>query len=347
MAVSDAATGLPSAPEGPRAVADDVPHDDHDEAGRAAAPLLAVRDLAKRYRDHVAVRELSFDVHAGEVFGLLGKNGAGKSTTLGMLAGHVIPTRGHITYRGGDIVRQRARYRAETGLVSQTATLDRRLTVERLLTYHGRYFGLSRRQAGAAATEALRLVGLQDRAGRPAAVLSGGEAARLMIARALLHRPALVFLDEPATGLDTQSREALWRLLRTLNEQGVAMILTTHHLDEAAALCHRVAIMDRGRLLALDTPQRLVEAHAGRGVLEAEVADVSDAAWSALREAFPDAVLSADRTWAVLPTDAPRAALAMLTGLADRHGVTVLRIVTRQPSLESAYVALTSGREAD
>src|SRR6476660_4555892 len=204
-----------------------------------------------------AVDDLNLSVHRGEVFGLLGPNGAGKTTTVGMLTTRVIPTSGRATVGGIDVWAHPSLTKQVIGVVSQTNTLDRSLTVRENLYFHGRYFGLSRRQANQAADESLERFRLTDRASADTNALSGGMAQRLMVARSILHRPRILFLDEPSAGLDPQSRLALWEILGELHEAGETILLTTHYMEEADRLCDRVAIMDRGRILALDTPAEL------------------------------------------------------------------------------------------
>lgn len=223
-------------------------------------PAVCARGLGKVYAGGlVAVDELDLTVRPGEIFGLLGPNGAGKTTTVGMLTTRVVPTRGTAQVAGVDVVAEPARAKQQFGVVSQGTTLDPSLTVAENLYFHARYFGASRRQARTAADAWLAAFRLAPKADAEVAALSGGMARRLMLARALLHRPAVVFLDEPTAGLDPQSRLALWELIDALHAAGQTVVLTTHYMEEADRFCDRVAIMDHGAILALDTPARLKE----------------------------------------------------------------------------------------
>src|SRR3954471_3099519 len=204
-----------------------------------------------------AVDNLSLRVRRGEIFGLLGPNGAGKTTTVGMLTTRVIPTAGTASVGGIDVVAQPAVAKKVIGVVPQTNTLDRALDVAENLYFHGRYFGMTSRAAHTRTTALLEQFRLADRARANVAELSGGMAQRLMVARAIMHDPDVLFLDEPTSGLDPQSRLALWDVIGELHAHGQTIVLTTHYMEEADQLCRRVAIIDHGRLLALDTPAAL------------------------------------------------------------------------------------------
>jgi ABC-2 type transport system ATP-binding protein len=220
--------------------------------------VIETHGLTKIYPGGLkAVDGLDLSVREGEIFGLLGPNGAGKTTTVGMLTTRVIPTDGMAVVRDIDVVGQPTIAKQLIGVVSQSNTLDRSVDVWENLYFHGRYFGMSSREARERADESLELFRLTDRAHLDVATLSGGMAQRLMVARAILHRPQVLFLDEPTAGLDPQSRLALWDILRELNDEGQTIFLTTHYMEEAEQLCRRVAIMDHGRLLAVDTPLAL------------------------------------------------------------------------------------------
>ena len=221
--------------------------------------VIRTSELTKQYpgMDRPAVDALTLEVHKGEIFGLLGPNGAGKTTTAGMLTTRVVPTAGEAWVGGIDVVRHPAVAKQVIGVVPQQNTLDRSLNVWENLFFHGRFFGLSSRDARKLADELLEQFHLARWAKAPVLALSGGMAQRLMVARAILHRPAILFLDEPTAGLDPQSRIALWEILGQLHAEGQTILLTTHYMEEADQLCSRVAIMDHGRILALDTPAAL------------------------------------------------------------------------------------------
>jgi ABC-2 type transport system ATP-binding protein len=220
---------------------------------------IATKGLTKVYAnsDFRAVDNLDLNVATGEIFGLLGPNGAGKTTTAGMLTTRVVPTSGEAYVGGVDVVAHPARAKQILGIVSQQNTLDRQLSVYENLYFHGRLFGISAKESKETALRLLEQFQLAKWAKASVFALSGGMAQRLMVARAIFHRPAVLFLDEPTAGLDPQSRLALWDVLRELNAEGQTILLTTHYMEEADLLCTRVAIMDHGRLLSLGTPEEL------------------------------------------------------------------------------------------
>jgi ABC-2 type transport system ATP-binding protein len=223
--------------------------------GSHGASVIRTERLTKVYPNDVrAVDGLDLTVGEGEIFGLLGPNGAGKTTTVGMLTTRVLPTEGRAWIAGVDVVGHPSEAKRLIGVVSQTNTLDRSLTAWENLYHHGRYFGMSARDSRRAADELLETFRLSDRREADVNTLSGGMAQRLMVARSILHRPPILFLDEPTSGLDPQSRLALWEILGEIHGRGQTILLTTHNMEEADRLCNRVAIMDHGRLLALDTP---------------------------------------------------------------------------------------------
>lgn len=221
--------------------------------------IIYVEDLEKQYsRSPVkAVNGISFSVTRGEVFGLLGPNGAGKTTTIGVLTTRVMPTGGRAQIAGIDVVRDPVGVKPHIAVVPQRNNLDRSLSAIENLTFHAAYFGMGRRERHERALAVLKEFGLAERANDTVDKYSGGMAQRLLIARALMHGPSILFLDEPTTGLDPQARLFLWDMIETLNHNGLTVLLTTHDMEEAEKLCHRVAIMDHGKILALDTPKNL------------------------------------------------------------------------------------------
>jgi ABC-2 type transport system ATP-binding protein len=220
--------------------------------------VIWTEGLSKEYPGGVrAVDGLDLTVGEGEIFGLLGPNGAGKTTTVGMFTTRVLPSAGRAEVSGVDVVRHPSEARRLIGVVSQTNTLDRSLSVWENLYHHGRYFGMGARDARRAADDLLETFRLADRRDADVNTLSGGMAQRLMVARSILHAPPILFLDEPTSGLDPQSRLALWEIIGEIHGRGQTIFLTTHYMEEADRLCDRVAIMDHGRLLALDAPAAL------------------------------------------------------------------------------------------
>ncbi len=225
-----------------------------------ASEVIRCQQLTKRYAGNIlAVDQLELSVHRGEIFGLLGPNGAGKTTTVGMLTTLVVPTSGRALVACIDVVARPALAKQVIGVVPQTNNLDRALTVWENLYYHGRFFGMNARAARTAADELLVQFRLTNRAKADVMELSGGMAKRLMVARALMHHPSVLFLDEPTAGLDPQSRIALWEILHGLHTEGQTILLTTHYMEEADSLCDRLAIMDHGRVLVIDSPKALKE----------------------------------------------------------------------------------------
>jgi ABC-2 type transport system ATP-binding protein len=215
-----------------------------------------------------AVRGISFEVESGEFFGLLGPNGAGKSTTLGCITTLVRPTSGRIEVDGIDVARHPAEAKRRIAVVPQTRNLDRDLTVREILTYHGRYFGLPPAERESRASRLLEELQVADKANARPQTLSGGQQQRVMIARALMHDPKVLLLDEPTTGLDPQARRLLWDTLRELHVRGLAIILTTHYMEEADRLCQRLAIIDHGKILTSDTPEALKRSLPGGQILD-------------------------------------------------------------------------------
>src|SRR3954453_2876559 len=228
-----------------------------------AARAVEVRGLAKSYDDVEGVRGIDFDVEAGEVFGFLGPNGAGKSTTINMLCTLAKPTGGSATVAGHDVVRERDAVRRNIGLVFQDTTLDPYLSAEQNLRLHAELYGVPRELVAPRMRQVLEMVGLWERRGSRVRTFSGGMKRRLEIARGLLHSPRVLFLDEPTIGLDPQTRRSIWGYIRELKaREDITIFLTTHYMDEAE-YCDRIAIMDRGRIIVLDTPEAL-KASVGR-----------------------------------------------------------------------------------
>ncbi|MBV9572901.1 MAG: ATP-binding cassette domain-containing protein [Acidobacteriales bacterium] len=232
----------------------------HTATQQTQQDIVSIRGLTKRYAGKVpvdAVRGIDLSVERGELFGLLGPNGAGKSTTIGVCTTRTLPTAGTVTIAGLDVVRTPAMARRRMGVVPQYNTLDRQCTVWENIYFHCRYFGYTSTTANRRAQELLEMFRLSERAKSPVRELSGGLAQRVQIARAIAHQPEILFLDEPSAGLDPQSRLALWDSIRQLIRQGITVVLTTHYMEEADALCNRVAIIDHGVILISGTPEEL------------------------------------------------------------------------------------------
>jgi ABC-2 type transport system ATP-binding protein len=252
------------------------------ETSRATA--VSVKALAKRYDEVEAVRGIDFEVDAGEIFGFLGPNGAGKSTTISMLCTLVRPTGGSALVAGHDVVSERDQVRRNIGLVFQDTTLDGYLSAEQNLRLHAELYGVPREAVQERMRQVMEMVGLWERRSSWVNTFSGGMKRRLEIARGLLHSPRVLFLDEPTVGLDPQTRSSIWSYIRELKErEDITIFLTTHYMDEAE-YCDRIAIMDQGQIIVLDTPQAL-KAKVGRDRVQIATDD-DEAAIVALRERF-------------------------------------------------------------
>jgi ABC-2 type transport system ATP-binding protein len=250
----------------------------------ASNPAVSVNGLVKRYDQVEAVRGIDFDVASGEIFGFLGPNGAGKSTTINMLCTLVRPSGGSARVAGHDVVSERDEVRRNIGLVFQDTTLDGYLTAEQNLQLHAELYGVPRELVRERMRQVVEMVGLWERRGSLVNTFSGGMKRRLEIARGLLHSPRVLFLDEPTVGLDPQTRSSIWRYIRELKaSEDITIFLTTHYMDEAE-YCDRIAIMDQGRIIVLDTPEAL-KAKVGKDRVQIETDD-DQAAIAALRERF-------------------------------------------------------------
>lgn len=306
-------------------------------------PVVLTEGLTKVYPGDIrAVVDLDLEIHDGDIFGLLGPNGAGKSTTAGMLTTRVRPTSGRALVGGIDVWQRPAQAKRLIGVVPQTNTLDRSLSVAENLVFHGRFFGMSSRQARQEAARLLKLFRLAERADAPVLALSGGMAQRLMVARAVMHRPRVLFLDEPTAGLDPQSRIALWEILRDLHTDGQTILLTTHYMEEADELCDRLAIIDQGSIIALDTPEGLKRSVGADTVVTITAEGDLESLGALLRERVPGAVdatvgngvlqLGVTSAVGVLPT---------VVTVSDDAGHRVRDLRVDEPTLEDVFIRLT------
>lgn len=227
---------------------------------------VCVRNVHKVYNNVGVVNDLSLTIHAGESFGLLGPNGAGKSTTIRMLTTLTKPSEGYLVVAGHDVQRESTDVRRQIGVVLQQTSVDSDLSVWENMEFHGRMHHIPNPQRQRRIKEWLAFVELSDRRDDKAKTLSGGMKRRLQIARALLHEPKILFLDEPTVGLDPQTRRRLWEIIRNLNQQGMTMLLTTHYMEEVEFLCNRIGILDQGRLIELGTLEELRHKH-GEGIV--------------------------------------------------------------------------------
>src|SRR6204780_2867076 len=304
-------------------------------------------ELTKIYpgTDFAAVDALNLSVHSGQIFGLLGPNGAGKTTTAGMLTTRVVPTGGSAYVGAVDVVAHPALAKQLIGIVSQQNTLDRQLTVWENLYFHGRLFGISASESRHKADELLEQLHLSKWAKASVYALSGGMAQRLMMARAIFPRPAVLFLDEPTAGLDPQSRLALWEILGELNEAGQTILLTTHYMEEAEQLCDRVAIMDHGKILALDTPAALKQSVGADTIVTVK----ADGDTQALAAALSSGIEGATRTRVVdegveLHVKGAGRLVPRVVDAAESGGFEVVDLSVSEPSLETVFINPT-GKE--
>jgi ABC-2 type transport system ATP-binding protein len=229
--------------------------------------MIKTSNLTKYFGSLAAVKDVSFTVGTGEVFGLLGPNGAGKTTTIRMLTTLLAPSSGTASVSGFDVTAEPLKVKKNIGVVPQMLNFDIDLTAAENLEYHGRLHGMKPSDRSARIEELLHFVGLWEKRDTPVEHLSGGMRRRLLIARGLMHRPAVIFMDEPTVGLDPQARRMIWGSIEALKRSGITILLTTHYIEEADALCDRVAILRAGSIIAMDTPASL-KAGVGRFVLE-------------------------------------------------------------------------------
>ncbi len=311
--------------------------------GTTTDEVIRTVDLTKVYPgDVLAVDQLNLTVHRGEIFGLLGPNGAGKTTTAGMLTTRVRPTEGLAEVGGIDVWRQPAEAKRLIGVVPQSNTLDRSLTVFENLLFHGRFFGMSAGDAKAEAQRLLERFRLTDRADMPVLSLSGGMAQRLMVARAVMHRPSVLFLDEPTAGLDPQSRIAMWEILGELHVDGQTILMTTHYMEEADQLCDRLAIIDHGKVLALDTPEQLKRSTG----IDTSVLVTADGDLQALADHLVERIDGATTAKVIdgtvhLGVKGSRGVLPQVVQSAEQGGFTVTDLSLSEPTLETVFIDLT------
>lgn len=296
---------------------------------------LEVHHLTKRYGDFTAVDDLSFAVPPGICFGLLGPNGAGKTTTLRCCLGLTAPDGGDLRLNGLAVPEQSREARRATGVVPQFDNLDPDFTVAENLLVFGRYFGLEDRLIRSRIPDLLEFAGLGGKGDAPLKSLSGGMKRRLSLARALVNDPAVIFLDEPTTGLDPQARHLIWERLKELTAQGKTLILTTHFMDEAERLCHRLGVVDHGRLVAEGSPAELIAQHIEPQVVEIYGEDAP--AWAAAHTALaPRQEVVGETAFFYCQDPAP-----LLAAAAQSPG---LRTLHRAANLEDVFLKLT-GRE--
>jgi ABC-2 type transport system ATP-binding protein len=309
--------------------------------------IVEIEALTKVYEGKqrvVALDGIDLEVEKGEIFGLLGPNGAGKTTTIGICTTRTLPTSGVVHIAGIDVVKNPAQARQFIGVVPQYNTLDRSLTIFENLYYHCRYFGFSHSNAKERSNELLAQFLLSERKSAYPAQLSGGLAQRVQIARAIAHRPTVLFLDEPSAGLDPQSRIAMWTAVQGLRKEGITVVLTTHYMEEADELSDRVGIVDRGRMLALGSPQKLKDTFGAQTIIFLKLRNRDGAEQVAADLRLRDGVANVEITPDGLRVFAGSAD-GLLPEIIQSCSLLGLRDISiTEPSLETVFIQLT-GRD--
>jgi len=309
-------------------------------------PIVAVEGLVKRYGDVVAVDDISFQIQEGEIFGLLGPNGAGKTTTINVLCTYTEPTAGEIVVAGHSVTAEPEEVKRAIGVVPQDIALYPDLNAVENLRFFGQMYDVPKARLEQRIGELLQLVGLEEHARRRVEHYSGGMKRRLNLAVGLLSEPRFLMLDEPTVGVDPQSRNAIFENIQALNQQGLTILYTTHYMEEAELLCHRVAIMDEGRIIALDSPQNLINT-LGTGIIYIGAKDVDEEMLARL-QALPQvkAVARRDDTLAFETVDAQRALLDII-GLFNETDTPMTSLEILEPNLESVFIQLTGKQLRD
>lgn len=303
--------------------------------------MIEVRNLSKYYGSHRAVDNISFTVADGEIVGFLGPNGAGKTTTISMLSGIMQPTGGTISLFGMDLANNLTRAKARIGLVPQDLALYPTLSARDNLIFFGRIYGLHGKTLRTRVDAVLDLVQLTDRAKDIVATYSGGMKRRINLAAGLLHQPDILFLDEPTVGVDPQSRNAIFESIEALNRAGLTVIYTTHYMEEAQRLCHRVAIVDHGQVVALDTPAELIRT-VGEGIIRIGVVDGLAKAVKETAENLPAVHSASFRDGQIdLRVNNAQQALVGILDVASRLHAKVTSLQILEPSLETVFLSMT------
>jgi ABC-2 type transport system ATP-binding protein len=309
---------------------------------------IEVENLTKCFGDFCAVNALSFTVDHGEVFGLLGPNGAGKSTLIRMLTTLVPPTSGRARVNGFDVVHSANDVRQSIGVIPQAMTSDLDLSAEENMTIFAKLYGIPREKRQRTIRELAAAVDLLPWLDKPVKTFSGGMRRRLEIARGLVHEPRIFFLDEPTTGLDPVSRVAVWGMLSRLKqERDLTILVTTHYMDEADKLCDRIAIVDHGRLVALDSPLKLKASIPGKNVLEISLSAVPPG-WLETVKALPDVaeVKADDNVFRISSNNGPRTTVELMEAV-RRAGLTVTSLSVQSTTLDDVFVHYTGHQLRD
>ena len=311
-------------------------------------PDVEVQQLTKQFGDFVAVNALSFNVEHGEVFGLLGPNGAGKSTLIRMLTTLVPPTSGTARINGFDVVREANQVRQCIGVIPQAMTSDLDLSAEENMGIFAKLYGIPREKRKRTIQELLKAVDLEQWADKPVKMFSGGMRRRLEIARGLVHEPKIFFLDEPTTGLDPVSRVSVWDMLTRLKSQrDLTVLLTTHYMDEADKLCDRIAIVDHGKLVALDSPLKLKASIPGRNILEVSFSRAPEHWTETLQQLAEVAeVKSHENIFRIASHNGPRTTVALMEA-AREAGITITSLSVQSTTLDDVFVHYTGHQLRD
>ena len=302
---------------------------------------IEVRDLTKKFNGFIAVDNISFEVKKGELFGLLGPNGAGKTTTINILSTILTPTLGYAKVCGYDIIKERDNVRRNIGIVFQEPALDNKLTGRENLEFHAMMYGINKEERRKRIAEVLELVELSDKANVLVENYSGGMKRRLEIARSLIHKPKVLFLDEPTLGLDAQTRRHIWDYIKRLNrESNITIILTTHYMEEADYLCDRIAIIDHGKIIAMDTPKRLKD-RLGGDIITFELEGSSNEFMNAVNKLkFVKSVKKHDGELTVMVEQGEKR-IPELISMAQKKGVDIKSVTLHKPSLEDVFLHFT------
>jgi ABC-2 type transport system ATP-binding protein len=305
-----------------------------------SGPIIRVEDLRKKYGSSEAVRGISFQVHPGDFFGLLGPNGAGKTTIIGTLTGWIAPTGGRIEILGMDLSSRSKEAKKKMGLVPQGFAFYPTLTARENLGFFGKLYGLKGRHLEERVTYVLGIVSLEDRAEQAAGTFSNGMKRRLNIAIGLLHEPALLILDEPTDGVDLQSRNKILETIKRLNLDGVTILYTTHYIEEAEDLCNRVAILDLGKIIALDTPRGLTQSF-GKGIIQIELNAAMDESLLRQMETIGSVLWMDEKKRRVhLETDQTASALSQLLEWKEKRKAIFKSLDMMEPTLKTVLIRL-------
>ncbi len=315
----------------------------------AEEPIIRLEHLTKIFGNHqmvVAVNDVSFDVRKGEIFGLLGPNGAGKSTLIRILTTLIAPTSGTAYVDRYDVIKDPENVRANIGVCPQNSTLDLELTAYDNLDFYGRLLNVEEGLREKRIRELLKMTGLTDRADSRVSTFSGGMRRKLEIVRAFLHRPLILFLDEPTIGLDPDSRFEVWEQIKRLNTEETTIILTTHYMDEAEKLCNRIAFMDRGKLIALDTPENHKRALPAGDLIDIGFDRLDDRVVPAIRGSGLATGIEVKEKTVRISARNGNSALPAIIGIFERFSVPMTSISIHSPSIEDVFIHLT-GKKLD